>query len=58
MDDQEQNEMARSLALISDFVEETAGRRPEIMEIVRALRRYFVLKEIKEHIELEWDGPC
>lgn len=56
--DKNREELEKSLALIADFVEESMGRRPDRGEIARALRRYFVLKEISEHIAIEWDEPC
>ena len=36
----------------NDFVEETTGRRPTSEELAQALKRYFVLKEIKDNIEM------
>lgn len=57
MEDKRMEELEGSLRVIEDFVEATAGRRPDRGEIARALRRYFVLKEIMEHIAIEWDCP-
>ncbi len=42
---------------IENFIKETTGKSPTQEEIARALRRYFVLKEIGEHIRLEREGP-
>jgi hypothetical protein len=35
---------------IRRFITETTGKEPTEVEIADALRRYFVLNEIKEHI--------
>jgi len=42
-----------ALETVQHFVKETTGKEPTQPEIANALKRYFVLKEIKEHIELE-----
>ncbi|MFZ5570952.1 MAG: hypothetical protein ACOZF0_11135 [Thermodesulfobacteriota bacterium] len=42
-----------ALESIRKFVAETTGQSPSQAEIARAVKRYFVLKEIKEHIEME-----
>jgi hypothetical protein len=41
---------------IGDFVRETTGSAPSEAEIARALKRYFVLKEIRDHILLDRGG--
>jgi hypothetical protein len=45
-----------AIAVIQHYVREVAGDTPTQPEIARALKRYFVLKEITEHIVMEWDG--
>ncbi len=42
-----------ALQAVSKFIAETTGHPPTQAEIARAIKRYFVLKEIKEHIEME-----
>lgn len=42
---------------IQNFMLETTGEEATQGEIARALNRYFVLNEIKEHIELERENP-
>ena len=42
-----------ALETVHNFIKETTGREATQQEIANALKRYFVLKEIKEHIELE-----
>lgn len=37
---------------VRHFVTETTGQAPTDAEIADALKRYFVLNEIKEHIEM------
>ena len=41
-----------ALAVIENFIEQTTGLKPTIAEMADALKRYFVLNEIKEHIEM------
>ncbi len=38
---------------IETFVEQTTGERPSPEELAPALTKYFVLKEVKEYIEME-----
>ena len=38
---------------IETFVEQTTGEPPTVDELAPALTKYFVLKEIKEYIEME-----
>ena len=42
-----------ALAVVERFVAEVTGRTPTSDEIAAALRRYFVLKEITDHIEMD-----
>ena len=42
----------RSLDRVRDFVAKVTGEAPSDDEIADALRRYFVLKEIADHIEM------
>lgn len=45
--------LADAINKITDFVEQTTGEKPTPDEIANALKRYFVLNEIKEHILME-----
>jgi len=38
---------------VRNFIAETTGAEPSSGEIARALKRYFVLSEIKAHILME-----
>ncbi len=42
-----------AISAIKEFIGETTGTKATDMEIARALKRYFVLNEIKEHVLLE-----
>jgi hypothetical protein len=42
--------IVEALGVIRHFVAETTGREPADEEIADALKRYFVLNEIKDHI--------
>lgn len=42
---------------IREYVAEMTGQAPSDPEIALALTRYFVLKEICEHIEMQRDNP-
>lgn len=42
-----------ALNALEKFVVETTGKAPSPDEMARAIKRYFVLKEIKDHIEME-----
>lgn len=46
-----------ALAAVRRFVEETTGMPPTPEELARALKRYFVLKEIKESVEMDREQP-
>lgn len=44
--------LATALTTIADFVRQVTGIEPTQAEIADALTRYFVLNEIKAHIEM------
>lgn len=45
-----------ALDTVNKFIAETTGESPTPQEIANALKRYFVLNEIKAHIVLEREG--
>ena len=45
-----------ALATVSDFIRQVTGVEPTPAEIADALTRYFVLKEIKDHIVMMREG--
>jgi hypothetical protein len=47
------SELLEALDTIEHFVAQTTGQGATSVEIAHALKRYFVLNEIKEHIEME-----
>jgi hypothetical protein len=49
-------ELIQALNTIVEFIEKTTGKAATSAEIVDALKRYFVLNEIKEHIEMFREG--
>jgi hypothetical protein len=51
------NQIATAVDAIRRVVTELTGQAPSDSEIARALTRYFVLKEICEHIEMQRDNP-
>ncbi|MFH0997553.1 MAG: hypothetical protein V1844_18950 [Pseudomonadota bacterium] len=51
------NPMGAAIDAIRRYVSEITGEAPTDAEIARALNRYFVLKEICEHIEMQRDNP-
>ena len=51
------NQIATAIDAIRRYVSEITGEAPTDTEIARALTRYFVLKEISEHIEMQRDNP-
>ena len=53
---QSEDAIAEAVAVITHYVAEVTGQTPTREEIARALRRYFVLKEITDHIVMEWQG--
>lgn len=42
-----------ALEAIVNFVRKTTGREPTQTELAAALKRYFVMKEIKDHIFMD-----
>ncbi len=46
-----------ALGTVRHFLAETTGREPAPEEIADALKRYFVLKEIREHIDMIREEP-
>ena len=42
--------LAEALETVENFISETTGQKPTQQEIADALKRYFVLNEIKGHI--------
>jgi len=51
-----ESELVQALNTIEEFIEKTTGKPATAEEIVDALNRYFVLNEIKEHIEMYREG--
>ncbi len=51
------NQIETAIDVIRRYVSEITGEAPNEAEIARALTRYFVLKEICEHIEMQRDNP-
>jgi hypothetical protein len=51
------NQIATAIDVIQRYVSELTGEAPTDAEIARALTRYFVLKEICEHIEMQRNNP-
>ena len=51
------NQIAIAIDAIRNYVFEISGETPTEAEIARALTRYFVLKEICEHIQMQRDNP-
>ncbi len=45
-----------AFAKVSDYIARTTGTAATQEEMADALGRYFVLQEIKEHIEMRRDG--
>lgn len=48
--------IAEAWTAIAEYVTEITGTAPSNDEIARALKRYFVLKEITDHILMEREG--
>jgi sulfite reductase beta subunit-like hemoprotein len=48
--------VADALATVSDFIRQVTGVEPTPAEIADALTRYFVMKEIKDHIVMLREG--
>ncbi len=51
------NQVAIAIDAIRKYVSEITGQAPTEAEIARALTRFFMLKEICEHIEMQRDNP-
>jgi len=51
------NQIAAAIVAIRSYVSEITGQAPTEVEIAKALTRFFVLKEICEHIEMQRDNP-
>ncbi|MBI5589623.1 MAG: hypothetical protein HY881_03975 [Deltaproteobacteria bacterium] len=51
------NQLETAIDAIRSYVSEITGETPTDAEIARALTRYFVLKEICEHIEMQRGNP-
>ena len=45
--------MVEALAYIDSYIDQTLGEPPTPHELASALKRFFVLKEIREFIEME-----
>ena len=45
--------LVESLESVENFITETTGQEPTHQEIANALKRYFVLNEIKAHVVME-----
>lgn len=52
-----QKPIASAIKKIEKYVAEITGETPTESEIAKALTRYFVLKEICEHIEMHREHP-
>jgi len=50
------NVLVDALATVSDFIRQVTGVEPTPAEIADALTRYFVMKEIKDHILMLREG--
>jgi len=48
--------LREALEAIITFVKKTTGRTPDQTELAEALKRYFVMKEIKDHIFMDPEG--
>jgi len=51
------DQITAAIDAIRSYVTEMTGQAPTEGEIARALTRFFVLKEICEHIEMQRDNP-
>ena len=45
--------LVEALEAVENFILETTGQKPTQQEIANALKRYFVLNEIKGHVVME-----
>jgi hypothetical protein len=48
-----ENCLAEALETVNKFIAETTGQPPTQKEVANALKRYFVLNEIKAHVVME-----
>ena len=48
-----ENCLVEALQAVENFILETTGQKPTQQEIANALKRYFVLNEIKGHVVME-----
>jgi hypothetical protein len=48
--------LMQALETVEEFVEQITGQAPTQKEMASALKRYFVLNEIMEHIEMDRQG--
>lgn len=44
--------MIEAIENLDDYITQTTGKKPEQKELANALSKYFVLKEIREFIEM------
>jgi hypothetical protein len=51
------NQIETAMDTIRKYIAEMTGQDSTDAEIARALTRYFVLKEICEHIEMQRENP-
>jgi hypothetical protein len=51
------NQIVAAIDAIEKYVAEITGQAPTEAEIAKALNRFFVLKEICEHIEMQRNNP-
>ena len=56
MPDKLDKELNDALDFAMQFMEEVTGKVASQAELARALKKYFVLNEIKEYIEMERNG--
>ena len=48
-----EDSLVEALETVENFITETTGQKPTRQEIANALKRYFVLNEIKDHVVME-----
>ena len=51
------NQIMAAIEAIGRYITEITGQAPTEAEIASALNRYFVLKEICEHIQMQRENP-
>lgn len=47
--------LVEAVRKIEDFVLQATGTRPDPPDLANAMTKYFVLKEILEFVQLEWE---